>query len=244
MPPTHEYASWSRRASDDSEQIEPKRKYVFVCEGTSTEVHYFEALVDRWRQIDHSPLVGICLWERDGDDSGITEPLRLVRFAQEQKKEPQLGFDEMHDRMVVVFDLDVYCRIGNGRKGADRGRARFQEVREAAAKEDILALTNPSFELFLMLHREGAYQHIVKPHAEKLLRNEKVGNRRYAQKLFTDMFKMNPKSNPRVGKLVELMDVAIDEESHLNADMERCLETLTSNVGRVIRLIQDDTLKL
>lgn len=220
------------------------RKYVFICEGTSTEVHYFEALVDRWSQLDHHPLVDIRLWERVGSDRGLSEPLRLIQFAQEQKDDPRLGFDRDHDRMVVVFDLDIYCRVGEGRVGADERAKRFGEAVAAAAEQDILAVTNPSFELFLMLHRQGAFQEIVAPHAAELLENRKVGHRRYAQVLFTEEFHINPKSNPGVGQFVDLVDVAIEEEGNLNAEMERCLDMLTSNVGRTIRQIRDDVLDL
>lgn len=244
MPPIHEYDSWLQRSTDDLEEVDLRRRYIFICEGTSTEVHYFEALVDRWGHLDHHPLVDIRLWERDGDDSGLSEPLRLIQFVQQLKDDPKLGFNRERDRMVIVFDLDIYCRVGKDRIGADERASRFRQVVSAAAEQDILAVTNPSFELFLMLHRCGAYKDIVLPHTTELLENRKIGHKRFAQVLFTHEFGINPKTNSAVGELVTDLEIAIEEEEHLNEDLSLCLETLTCNIGRTIERIQQNGLNL
>ena len=41
--PVHTYTNWNQRPSDHKEQIEPFRKYFFICEGAS--VHECIALV-------------------------------------------------------------------------------------------------------------------------------------------------------------------------------------------------------
>lgn len=35
--PVHTYTNWNSRPSDEIEQIEPFRKYFFICEGVNTE---------------------------------------------------------------------------------------------------------------------------------------------------------------------------------------------------------------
>ena len=42
--PVHAYTNWNQRPSDREEQIEPFRKYFFICEGANTETFYFKRL--------------------------------------------------------------------------------------------------------------------------------------------------------------------------------------------------------
>lgn len=44
--PVHTYTNWNSRPSDREEQVEPYRKYYFICEGVNTETFYFEKLID------------------------------------------------------------------------------------------------------------------------------------------------------------------------------------------------------
>lgn len=240
MPPIHEYENWAIRHSDDFEEVEPLRKYVFICEGENSEVRYFKSLINKAKHLGIHPLVDIHLWEKTGDDKGITNPRALVRFAQREKHNPSLRFDPEIDRMVIVFDLDIYCRVGSNRTGSLQKDEEFRDLLDEVPEKDILAYTSPSFELFLMLHREGAYDSIIKPHARELIANQKEGSRRYAQVLFTNEYGMNPKSNPAIGNLVDLLDEAIKEEQNLNQDIGNCLTCLTSNVGSVIERIRQD----
>lgn len=244
MPPIREYSNWNQRSADTLEEIEPLRKFVFICEGSRTEDFYFTELVNLRKSLGLNPLVDVRLWKKTGEDESISNPLALVRFAQRMKDDPSLGFDRTHDRMVVVFDLDIYSRVGRGRTGASERAKAFDALLEELDEGDMLAVTNPSFELFLLLHREGAYASLVRPNERKLLENRKVGKRRFAQALFTDEYGMNPKSNERIGELARDVYVAVDEEQNLNRDINHCLEALTSTIGEVIRQIRDDPFRL
>lgn len=55
---------------------------------------------------------------------------------------------------------------------------------------------------------------------------------------------MNPKTNVRVGNLVDCLDVAIKQEVQLNQSIAACLTALTSNVGATIDSIRNDCLQL
>lgn len=247
MPPVCEYSTWKIRSSDAHEKIEPKRKYVFICEGRNTEERYFRELIDNIKDLDLDPQVDIRLWEKTEDDKGLSNPRALVKFAHEEKKNEELRYVSGHDRMVIVFDADIYCRVGEGRTGADEGLAEYQQVLDELEEDDIPAVTNPSFELFLLLHREGAYEKTIRPHAKELLENRKVGSKRYAQTLFTSVFNMNPKKSSRVGTLAKDVDIAIAEERGLNqevTDANLCLNHLTCNIGGTIKRICDDSLPL
>lgn len=49
--PIHTYANWNSRFSDNQNQIEPYRKYFFICEGANTETFYFKKLIDLRKQL-------------------------------------------------------------------------------------------------------------------------------------------------------------------------------------------------
>lgn len=240
MPPIREYSNWNMRASDTLDEIEPRRKYVFICEGSKTEVYYFRALIDRRNQLGLHPLVDLRLWEKTNEDEGLSNPQALMRFAQQEKGSNRHLFDPAHDRMVIVFDLDVFSRVGAGRKGDDKLVEEFEEIRTCASASDMLAVTNPSFELFLLLHSNGAYERLIRENETEILENRKEKGRRFVQKLFTNNYGMNPKRNRRIGSLAALVDTAIEEEKFLNHDLDKALTELTCNVGSVIEKIRND----
>lgn len=244
MPPIDEYSRWYERATDNMEKIEPLRKYVFICEGSNTESHYFREFVDPCVELGVDSRVEVALWEKTEGDRGISNPLALARFAQKEKENKDRRFEKGLDKMVIVIDLDVYSRVGEGRTGAKERAGKFEDVEKAITDDDILAVTNPSFELFLLLHAQDAYKRLIQPHAQELLENRKVRHRRPAERLFSEEFKMNPKSNPEVGKLVHRVDTAIEQEGYLNQSVEMGLRALTSNVGSVIDMIRNDRLAL
>jgi len=54
----HTYTNWNSRPSDKEEQIEPFRKYFFICEGANTATFYFRRLIDIKKQLDRYPSLG------------------------------------------------------------------------------------------------------------------------------------------------------------------------------------------
>ncbi len=66
--PVHTYTNWNSRPSDEIEQIEPFRKYFFICEGANTETFYFRRLIDLRKQLGIHPLIDIRLWEKTDED--------------------------------------------------------------------------------------------------------------------------------------------------------------------------------
>ena len=93
------------------------------------------------------------------EDKNISFAKRLVDFAEEQKKNPNNGFDADRDKMVIVFDGDIFEAKVQG----------YDELLATIEKNDIAAVTNPNFELFLILHIEGSYEKYIKGHEEEFL---------------------------------------------------------------------------
>ena len=52
MAPVRSYTNWNSRTTDEEEQIEPYRKYFFICEGANTETWYFKKLIDIRKELN------------------------------------------------------------------------------------------------------------------------------------------------------------------------------------------------
>lgn len=61
--PVHVYTNRNKRQSDLKEQIEPFRKYFFICEGANTESFYFKKLIDLRKELGIHPLIDF-FWKR------------------------------------------------------------------------------------------------------------------------------------------------------------------------------------
>ena len=106
--PVHTYTNWNSRPYDHEEQLEPFRKYYFICEGANTETFYFEKLIDLRKELGIHPLIDIRLWEKTDGDKNISFAKNLVTFAKEQKHLEENEFDLDRDKMIIVFDGDIF----------------------------------------------------------------------------------------------------------------------------------------
>lgn len=57
--PVHTYTNWNIRPYDDQEQLEPFRKYFFICEGANTETFYFRKLIDLRKQLNIHQMIDV-----------------------------------------------------------------------------------------------------------------------------------------------------------------------------------------
>ena len=114
---------------------DPKPTILIVCEGDVTEPNYFNGFVRAFQ----NPRVTIHISEEHG------VPLTLVRIAKslkdEGKAEAKRQNDEnlAYDSVWCVYDVDDHPHL--------------HEAQEMAEANDIeLAISNPCFELWLLLH--------------------------------------------------------------------------------------------
>lgn len=230
MAPVRSYYNWNQRKSDTNEAIEPYRKYFFICEGANTETWYFEKLVDYKKELGINPNIDIRFLEKTQQDKNISFPRRLIEFAEEQKLNSDISFDAEMDRMIIVFDADIFEE-----KVKD-----FDEVVAFGENNNILGISNPAFELFLLLHSKDAYEKYIKPNEKEIISNEKVGNQRYIRNLFTQVSGINPKKNKSIGELVKQVDFAIVEECKINEDIHQCSGQVTCNIAKIINDIRNN----
>ena len=231
MAPFREYPAWNQRASDGLQQFEPLKRYVIICEGANTEKAYFESLIDAKKELGFNPQIEIIFLEKIGDDANLSAPKRLLEKANYFLIKQSGNFDKSRDRCVLVFDIDRFC---------NKQYEYSSIITEGKRKNFILAVTNPNFELFLLLHRPNSYQEIIKPHEKELIAPKRTEERHCSSRLFSDVFGMNPKTNPNVGELAWKVDIAIEEEKNLNQDIKDCFKKVTSNIGAVLETIRNE----
>jgi hypothetical protein len=137
---------------------EPKRKLIIVCEGIRTEKLYFEAIKKHLRlaSVDIQVL-----------HAGATNPGAIVKFVDnmrtELKRERAWGGD---DRISAVYDGMEHYRNNpdDWHKALDL----------AKAKQINLAITNPSFEFWYLIHFQDQNGWIERDEALKLLKNKHI----------------------------------------------------------------------
>lgn len=234
MAPVRSYTNWNSRRTDYEEQREPYRKYFFICEGANTETWYFRKLIDIRKSLNIHPLIDIRLLEKTEGDKDISFPRKLIAFAESQKENEEISFDKERDKMIIVFDADIFEeRVKN-----------YDEVIALGETDNILAISNPAFELFLLLHFDNAYEEDIKPNQEQIIRNEKEGNQTFIYKLLLAKTGINSKKNPAIGEVAENVDVAIAQEKKINEDIHDCRGKVTCNIGKIIESIRNDIVEL
>ena len=227
--PVHTYTNWNKRSSDLEEQIEPLRKYYFICEGANTETFYFKKLIDLRKNLGIHSLIDIRLWEKTDKDRNISFAKNLVEFANKQKELAENDFDVEHDRMIIVFDGDIFEEKVEG----------YDKLIEDIEKSDIAAVSNPNFELFLLLHKEGSYEDYIKGREEDFLKMFD-GKYSYAKDVLLNITGMNSKKNPQIGDLAKDIMIAIKQEKYINQDIHNIKGRISSNLGLIIEGIIKD----
>lgn len=114
---------------------DPRPKILIVCEGRNTEKQYFDGL---WKACRNSRVR-----VEFADDTGV--PLTVVRTASKLKKEAEREAKALNDEHIkfdsvwCVYDVDDHPALSQAREMAQANGLR-------------LAISNPSFELWLLLH--------------------------------------------------------------------------------------------
>ena len=229
--PVHTYTNWNSRPSDNEEQIEPFRKYFFICEGANTETFYFKRLIDLRKELGIHPLIDIRLWEKTDEDKNLSFAKNLVVFAEKQKTIPDNDFDPERDKMVIVFDGDIFEEKVQG----------YDELIAQIEKTDIAAVSNPGFELFLILHIDGGYEQKIKGHESEYLTMDEKDSYSYAYNVLVKLTGINAKKNCKIGNLADNVLTAIEQEKNINQNIHDIKGKVSSNIGKIIEMIINES---
>lgn len=138
-----------RRAFTD-----PRPSMLICCEGKVTEPSYFNGLKNELR---------IRLVRIEVLPAG-PNPKTIVDYAVEKKREAEdlasrRGDDNLkYDEVWCVFDVDSHPHIADAKQKASANGVR-------------LAISNPCFELWLLLHFQDQRAHIERHHVKSTCRN-------------------------------------------------------------------------
>lgn len=207
---------------------EAKRKIFIVCEGDKTEVRYFEGLIEYSKELGINELLDIIIMDKNPESRGITHASGLIDLARTTIDKLKCGeggtYYEDEDEFLIVLDRD---------------KENFKEYNEFIDEfkdEFILAITNPCFELWLLLHIRNSVDEIINLNYEEILSNKKISNKHtFISRLLSDKLHMNPKSGMKFSKFRDQVLYAIKQEEKLEQDLYYLENKIGSNIGKIIK---------
>lgn len=181
------------------------RKIIIVCEGEKTERGYFEAI----RQSMRLPTLQIFVEHPDA-----TDPRSIVRAAIEYRRERKAGRAwTAGDEAWAVFDGDEHI-LGNP--------ANWNDALQTAAGNQIrLAVSNPSFELWYLLHYQEQGGNLSRQDALRLLRT-RLGKYEKAHRLWPVPLQPLTADAIRRAKLLAARAEADGRQPHTNPCTSVC----------------------
>lgn len=202
-----ESVSIRRRYKGNIRKLDPYKNYYLSVEGIRTEPLYLKHLINNRRELGILDQIELVPLERTHRDEGRTQPEELLEIILEfRKARIESGEDSQQDDVYcIMFDKDSF-------KNELHPNEKYFEFIKRALDEGIeVIVTNPCFELWLILHKEHTYQRYILPKYRQLLRNRKINSTdTVASKMFKDIFGYSPKSyvSPY---LINDIDVAIKQ---------------------------------
>ncbi|MBR4752126.1 MAG: RloB domain-containing protein [Thermoguttaceae bacterium] len=228
MAPIEEYNKWTEQPFDSRKRIRPLKKFVFIAEGANTESRYFKEFIRIRNELGFADIIEVSFLDKTGEDLNVSAPIRLIEYAESYASNKTNRFIRKRDRVIIVFDADRFVRKPR----------EFKNILEKAEGRGFeVGVTNPSFELFLLLHVKNAFEDFIKPHTKDLLAYKKTEKRAYSSVLFSKVFRYDSKSSKRVEELPRDVWTAIEQEKQINRDPNNCLNQLTSNIGAIMEMI-------
>jgi len=112
---------------------------------------------------------------------------------------------------------------------------------EKASVDNILTVTSPCFELWLLLHYKDALIQHIYPHKKEIIENKKVSSSHtFISKLCSDVSGVSPKRNVNFSKIKDNINLAIDQEKLIVQVNKNMFEEIGSNVGILIEEMRKD----
>jgi len=210
----------------EQQKEEPTRVIIISCEGSNTEPEYFEAIREKLKS-KISSLIEIELVPKPTEAS---EPKDVLDNLQSYVE--KYDFNKGYDSLWLVCDREKVIARKTGRKGL------LAVIPLCEEKGYSVALSNPLFEFWLLLHVAdiSGYDNKV------LFDNEKVNSsRRYIDKELSNILKdgYNKKSGHFNKEIVSLENIkrAIKQEQLFENDLTKIVDNLGSNMRLLVNEI-------
>jgi len=207
------------------EELNPKKIIIISCEGSNTEPEYFKAIKEKLSKYI-SALIKI---EVIPKSAGASEPKDIVCNLDEFLHTEYDYKYEYDDELWVVWDRE---------KVQARKKHILEILPECKRKNYNIAMTNPLFEFWLLLHVDD----ISNYDKEILFVNDwdtPSKNRRYIDKVLSNILDKgyNKKNFNRDIVTKSNIDKALVQEKIFETEIEKIIDTLGSNIGDIVRNI-------
>ena len=211
------------RLTREIKHFEPISKYFIVPEGDNKEIQYFEGLISHREDLKISSLIEVVLLKNDETEFGQSHPKqKLTNFEKTIDKNNILISKEI-DKVYFVIDRDPQ----NFKKD------QFDEFKsKCKEKEYYICLSNPTFEIFILMHDDR----ILSINKKDLLENRKdrkKGSKRFLEKKISEFFGFK-KTNINFDILLNKIPNAVKNEKHFCENLDSLKDELGSNVGLLI----------
>lgn len=200
------------------ENREPKSKYFIVPEGDKTEVQYFQGVKKNKDEIGIKDLIEIVPIENDEQEQGQSHPLRKIENFNKSLENDNFTYSKDIDKVCFVVDRDKQ----------NFNPEQYDKFLEECTKYGYYAyISNPTFELFLLMHSNKIFEFEEK----ELLENKKVNkNKRFLEIQLSNIFSCN-KKNIDFNKFKNRIKTAIENEKEFCEDINGLKYKLGSNIG-------------
>lgn len=135
---------------------EPRARFLLVCEGRVTEPAYFQDIRRAERGIIELEIVPV------GAPKKVVERAVEMKNAAERQARLRQDVNLQYDHVWCVFDVDEHPLIA-------------EATQQAQANSIDLAVSNPCFELWLLLHFQDQSAHIERAVVQRLCREHMPG---------------------------------------------------------------------
>ena len=213
------------------ETEEPKSVIIISCEGSNTEPEYFKAI--KYKLKEYIP--SILEIEIVPKDAGASEPKDVMENLQSHVS-AAYDFSKGHDSLWLICDREK----DDGRKSGNKGLLKVLPICEE--KGISMALTNPLFEFWLLLHIVDISDYDI----DVLFNNEYINPESTNKKRFIEkelFLKLSNGYNKKKGQfnkdIVSLENIkrALKQELAFENEVDKIVDNLGSNLGQLIREI-------
>ena len=143
---------------------DPLPLILVVCEGEVTEPQYIDAF-----RLEHGTnTVRVHVQAPGGDPKALVETAIRLRDEAARRARRERDLNLAYDEVWCVFDVDEHARSAEARQLAASGRIE-------------LAVSNPCFELWLLLHFAAHTAHVTTAQVARLLRGHLPGYRKHVR---------------------------------------------------------------
>jgi hypothetical protein len=205
----------------------PKEKIVVLAyEGNNTEAIYFETLKENARFNDD--LIYLVSLRRPRNDTN-SAPVHVFNKLKKEAKD-EYNFDDT-DELWMIIDRDSWSNI--------------PVISELCKAEGnfYLALSNPCFEFWILLHIKDLND-FTQEELNDILTNAKVSSKKtYLKRLLGTLIEDGyNESNPKPNRFIPYIDVAIERAKSIDNPAEDFPTALGSHVYKLVeKIIKDIT---